>query len=615
MATGGQLRRKHGPIKARLEETLQEAKNFLKQPIEKENEAYLSNYKKLNTTLAKRIDAFQEIEARLQDIAKVDKAEDQNLLQRDESYILLPVDAEETLALLHDLEEALQKAKEFVVQPQQNEEELNFQKQLEEQRFKAEEEMKKERAAWGIQLEEMQQLEINRRQEFADKIERQRVENNYEIEKQRLDLEQKRLEMEERIKIKEVEIHSAMSRTLPTSPTGPSLTSGSTSNKHIKLPKLDFPKFSGNILKWKEFSDCFNGAIDQNDSLSQVDKFNYLRAKLEGEALTSVSGLELTGDNYTVALGILKERYGDEQIVKDAHYKKLMAIPPATRDFGKLRTTVDEVEMHLRTLEALGEDISQSYLISLIKSKIPKETLEQLEIGKGTDKWTVKLLRERLRIHLSAKEEAERQSSSIDSKANSNLTPNRSNPNQTQTTQRYFGNRNRQMNYSTTATLAAYPRTRNFTRPIKTFTFAKVCRYCQSNHFSDECKKYSDVASRKARIQGCCFVCLKTGHTLKDCPAQYSCVYCKQLRNHHRSLCPKQFHFKNNTSSKSELATSCVKSSTGNQDIQCKESSSSSLLVVGESVLMHPAWADLKNPISQKQISSRVFFDSGSHRS
>ena len=88
MATGGQLRRKHGPSKARLEQTLQEAKDFLNQPIEKENEIYLSNYQKLKTTLAKRLDAFQDIETRLQDIAKVDKAEDQNLLQRDESYTL-----------------------------------------------------------------------------------------------------------------------------------------------------------------------------------------------------------------------------------------------------------------------------------------------------------------------------------------------------------------------------------------------------------------------------------------------------------------------------------------------------------------------------------------------
>ena len=87
----------------------------------------------------------------------------------------------------------------------------------------------------------------------------------------------------------------------------------------------------------------------------------------------------------------MKERYGDEQVFKDAHYKRLMAIPAATRDLLSLRKTIDEVEVHLRTLQALGEDISQSYLITLIKSKIPKDTMEQLEIGKGEEKWTVKL--------------------------------------------------------------------------------------------------------------------------------------------------------------------------------------------------------------------------------
>ena len=51
--------------------------------------------------------------------------------------------------------------------------------------------------------------------------------------------------------------------------------------------------------------------------------------------------------------------------------------------------------MHLRTLEALCEDPSQSYLIKLIKSKIPKEVMEQIEISKGIEKWTVKLLREK----------------------------------------------------------------------------------------------------------------------------------------------------------------------------------------------------------------------------
>ena len=68
--------------------------------------------------------------------------------------------------------------------------------------------------------------------------------------------------------------------------------------------------------------------------------------------------------------------------------------------------------MHLRTLQALGEDITHSYLITLIKSKIPRDVMEQIELAKGTDVWTVKLLRDKLKIHLAAKEEAERQTNS-----------------------------------------------------------------------------------------------------------------------------------------------------------------------------------------------------------
>ena len=77
MASGGQLRKQHGPMKSPLEQTLQEAKNFLNQPIEKENQVYLTNYQKLKTTLAKRLEAYQETEGRLQEIAKTDNEEDQ----------------------------------------------------------------------------------------------------------------------------------------------------------------------------------------------------------------------------------------------------------------------------------------------------------------------------------------------------------------------------------------------------------------------------------------------------------------------------------------------------------------------------------------------------------
>ena len=109
--------------------------------------------------------------------------------------------------------------------------------------------------------------------------------------------------------------------------------------------------------------------------------------------------------------------------------------------------------------------------------------MEQLEIGKVDEKWTVKLLRNRLKVHLFAKEEAERQSYSRESKSNINFTPNRNNIPLNQYNPRTLKSRPKQINYSTTSTLASYTRPTNFKRPIKSFPSSKTCRFCQGNHF------------------------------------------------------------------------------------------------------------------------------------
>ncbi|XP_070552476.1 uncharacterized protein [Ptychodera flava] len=57
----------------------------------------------------------------------------------------------------------------------------------------------------------------------------------------------------------------------------------------VKLPKLDLVSFGGDVLAWKEFWDSFECTIHQNSHLSRIEKFNYLRSKLHGDALNALS--------------------------------------------------------------------------------------------------------------------------------------------------------------------------------------------------------------------------------------------------------------------------------------------------------------------------------------
>ncbi|XP_063411655.1 uncharacterized protein LOC134694570 [Mytilus trossulus] len=79
----------------------------------------------------------------------------------------------------------------------------------------------------------------------------------------------------------------------------------------VKLPKLDLVSYNGDKLKWTGFWDSFEAAVHTNQSLTKIEKLNYLKSKLFGTANSAISGLTLSHENYDVAILILKERFGN----------------------------------------------------------------------------------------------------------------------------------------------------------------------------------------------------------------------------------------------------------------------------------------------------------------
>ena len=54
--------------------------------------------------------------------------------------------------------------------------------------------------------------------------------------------------------------------------------SSNTSQFH-KLPKLTLPTFDGDILKWQTFWDSFESTVHNNASLTDIQRFSYLKLK------------------------------------------------------------------------------------------------------------------------------------------------------------------------------------------------------------------------------------------------------------------------------------------------------------------------------------------------
>lgn len=123
--------------------------------------------------------------------------------------------------------------------------------------------------------------------------------------------------------------------------------------------------------------------------------------------MDAISGYyQLLNTNYQVVLDVLKRRFGNTQPIIEAHYRDLSHLPVATNHISKLRQCYDAIEHHLRSLEALGENIEHRHFVTLITEKSPQQVLYQLYMMKGEEEWTVAKLRELLGKHITAMEMA-----------------------------------------------------------------------------------------------------------------------------------------------------------------------------------------------------------------
>ena len=156
------------------------------------------------------------------------------------------------------------------------------------------------------------------------------------------------------------------------------VSTGSNSSKFqnvSRLPKLILITFHGNPLYWQPFWDSYQAAVDDNPSLSDIQKFNYLRAQLLGDALRSIAGFPLTNANYQRSIQILGDAIWSTQRIINAHMKAMLNLPNSTTQLVSLQHFYDTVETHIPGLEALGKS-QESYgdiLPPTIHKKLPVE--------------------------------------------------------------------------------------------------------------------------------------------------------------------------------------------------------------------------------------------------
>lgn len=153
----------------------------------------------------------------------------------------------------------------------------------------------------------------------------------------------------------------------------------------IKLPRIDVPKFDGRPRNWNPFCEQFESTVHNNPTLTNSDKFAYLRSLLIGLASDAISGLTVMSRCYKDARDILIDRFAKSDLIVQDHIENLIDLQPvrSSDDVLGLRRLYMFVlqahilQVHIRGLKALhvAEDSFSTVLRPLIFRRLLKDLI------------------------------------------------------------------------------------------------------------------------------------------------------------------------------------------------------------------------------------------------
>lgn len=328
----------------------------------------------------------------------------------------------------------------------------------------------------------------------------------------------------------------------------------------FKLPRLDLPKFSGDIKSWPMFFDSFNSLIHLNKSLSNSDRMQYLRSSLHGEALGLIRTFPVEGSYYEAAFNTLVGRYRDNRELAFTCWREMQQIDLKSSSPIEFRRVLDLFNENLVILKGLDLPIEQwdFVLCYLLLSKLDSKTRCAFEQAHPTPELPrYETLKEFLYSQCEAFVRDTHFSSNRDSNKSNKSSSNSNNKIQVHSKSNNFKPMTSSFLSNVEKSIQrndSFPnksrRNNSFppnSKPGNNYPYIpnSKCIFCDETHSISYCKSFAERSAQErhniARERNWCFNCLKPSHSLKQCHSVFKCKICHQ--RHHTLL-----HTENSTS-------------------------------------------------------------------
>lgn len=162
-----------------------------------------------------------------------------------------------------------------------------------------------------------------------------------------------------------------------------SLTPGSASQSHrVTVLRISLPQFDGDYQSWRPFHDLFLPMIVENSELSSVEKMQYLKSCLSGEASHLISNVPVSNNTFLTAWETLLARYETNRFLKtrpslEPENKDMTVLKKILYKFDQQAAREQETHQRLETTLQFLQDISTDIRVLETKILELRETIQR----------------------------------------------------------------------------------------------------------------------------------------------------------------------------------------------------------------------------------------------
>ncbi|XP_062704554.1 uncharacterized protein LOC134286876 [Aedes albopictus] len=291
-------------------------------------------------------------------------------------------------------------------------------------------------------------------------------------------------------------------------------------NFHLRLPKIDLPKFDGDYSRWLGFRDTFKSMVHDAHDIPLVAKLQFLLQSLEGDARKPFETVDIVGANYVTTWEALLKRYDNKRFLKKQLYRTLHDLPPIRKESAQdLHNLVDEFQRHVKALGKLGEAVEtwDTPLVCMLSYKIDPATLRAWEEHAATSddvgyEACIEFLYQRVRILQTVSSEIQHRSQGGPVKV--------------------AGSQSFSKKPSPSKAVANTASTTSSRPPPPS------CIACSEKHLLFQCPSFQGMAVGQRRElisqKRLCWNCFKSSHVARNCDSKHTCRHCHE--RHHSLL-------------------------------------------------------------------------------